>query len=349
MSIPRQAQRQYDAAMENFKQGQGSSGEPGASQPTVHNPGNVVHNPDLRSNAAPEPGQTAPPSTPEQQRIATLQGMLRAEAEKAQRTAQDNARLNKVVEDLSGLVSALQAQVSTLQQARPSNGNGGDGDEEAFSSPKKADSGLLDLEKFDGYGEEMTEAISMINRLAEENKQLRETYGNVGQQVQNLSQGVVTERFYGALNAGAPDWQAINARQDWRSWLTAPENRPRAGEVMGDIRDNILQAAFQRGDGRRVVQMINDWKTDMGLTGQNIAPERSASYSLEDQVMPEANVGGDGSFYNQGPGKKVTAEEYNKAAKDLSIGKITEEQYLKVLKGFQQSFKGGGANAPANY
>jgi len=342
-------------------------------QANVHNPGNVIQNPDLQLPQAAEPAVKPPPEpaiqpSPQQsqdheldnlnpdqlrQRLRSIQGLLRSEAEKAKRLQVERDRLSGTVESLSSLVTGLQGQVQGMTNrltAMEQAGQAPDGG--ATGSPPEADAAKrnaskIDPDNFDGYGDEMRDLVQLVNDQQAVIDQLRSQYGEqattVDARINEVTQSFSQQSFYRDLSAAAPDWQDINQRDDWLSWLTQPATIMEPGEVYGSTRDDLLKQAHQRGDGLRVAKLIRDFKADMGIAG-HVAPPQGGNGNregLEGQVMPGQGAASapNPAGFNQG-GPSYTAADVNKASLDFSKGKITEKEYEKILGSFTQSMGG---------
>ncbi len=337
-------------------------------------PGPTVHNPDLKPPPAPEPqpqepAAAQPPAQPHQdqeieglspdqlkQQLKTTQGLLRAEADRNKRITAERDRQGGVISDLTGMVSSLQQQVQDLTArvdagAAPTDGQApqpGSAGQGQGTQPQAGTA--VDPSNFEGYGDEIQELVRLVNDQAAQLHQFRTQFGEEGQRfeqrVNELGQTVAEQNFYRDLNYDAPDWQAINQRADWRSWLTQPHDRLQAGEVHGWSRDQILQDAYRRGDGRRVAQLVQDFKADMGIAGaaspQGGQPNAQPG-GLESEAMPAGSAGSSPSPAGAPQPQGVSKQEFEKAALDRAQGRITEDDFKNILATYTQQARQAAA------
>jgi len=194
----------------------------------------------LDPNAAPEK-ENAPATLPMDKPIddfetkyRTLQGKYNAEI----------PRLNDKVRILTQQVTQLTAETDSLRAGKNNNEN-----------PNGAAdiNGRLDPETFGGYGEEFASMAAQVNKLADENKLLKEQIGTVAQ-----SQGKTEhERYMDTVAANVSnkgrDFNRLNADPDFLTWLQ--EVVPYTGQS----RHTSLQTAERKLDVTTTMGIFNEY------------------------------------------------------------------------------------------
>lgn len=115
---------------------------------------------------------------------------------------------------------------------------------------------LLTPEDEETYGSEF---IDVVRRAAREEANaeidaLQQKIQNLQAQLQGVN-GYVTQdarsRLFSALDASISNWQEVNQNPEFHSWLALPD------PYSGVIRQELLNAAFERNDSPRVLAFFN--------------------------------------------------------------------------------------------
>lgn len=288
-SLPDQVQRQADRANEIHKQVYSPETDPDTQDPANVDPPEPVEDlePLEQPNATPKPEPVAPadpapttstaaPADPEdswEQRYRTAQGMMKAEA---QRHATER-------QDMQKQIDALKEQVNKVT-APPA--------EPAPPAPKS----LVTEADLETYGPEL---LDVIGRKAQEmaadivEKRMAELKPELDQTKERVetfaAQAYKTneDKFYGELAKAVPDWQTVNADQQWLAWL---------GEVdplSGVPRQRYLDNAAQQLDHARTAALFQAFKDS---TGKGAAPESApASAPARHDISPTPRTVGNAS------------------------------------------------------
>jgi hypothetical protein len=166
--------------------------------------------PAANDNPNPEPAPVDPPAPPVsireedaaywKQRFDVIQGKYNAEI----------PALNYRIQDQARLITDLQAQMAQLQQT-------------PTPDPKSA----LDPNKFrEEWGDEIADLVDTVNRLNQENAQLKQKVGHVEGTVSHVRQDSETaseQQFWATLNALVPDWQQVNQTPGFLEWLNGAD------------------------------------------------------------------------------------------------------------------------------
>ena len=136
------------------------------------------------------------------------------------------------------------------------------------------------------YGPEL---IDVVKRAARE--AIAPDIQHVQNQNRNISQQVTkqnTAGLYAALDAHVPDWKAVNVNPRFKAWC-------RSSDIYsGNVRGQLLNAAFQAADAPRVIAFFNGFLAEEAATGQaptsqpepGATPPRQAAVQLDTLTAP---------------------------------------------------------------
>lgn len=258
--------------------------EPVAFQPQplpdpMNRPQAVQPEPEPSLQAAPEPEsqpQEAPaaPVTPQldleelrkaQARAETSEGMLRKANEERQR---DREAARKAVETAQAREAALQAQIDDMER------------KERASKPLPMEELLryYSQEEIDELGELQCRRIV---RIAEERAtdrattisrslvqaETREIRALVTQQ-QAMLERAQEDAFWRSINTGVPNWQEINAKTEFRAWLSEVEPISRKN------RQSAIDEAKAEHDAPRIIAIFNAYMQSLPKPLPAAAPSR---------------------------------------------------------------------------
>lgn len=263
-SLPRQLQEQLAKAEEIQKvlSGQEAPAEnsettPDATQPPVAEKQPV---PEVAAPPAPEPTPT--PSDDFKHKYDVLQGKYNAEV----------PRLHQQNRELATQLSMLQARVEELSR-KP--------EPEAKADP------LVTPKDVEDYGSDMIDLMRRVQR--EETLALQKHIAQLEAQVRTLAPKAAAieqevavsreDRFWNSLANAVPDYEQINARQDWLQWLSQ-----RAAPGVRQTRQDLLSAAQQTLDVAAVTELFLAFKQE--AMAPAAASDAQARSELQRQVAP---------------------------------------------------------------
>lgn len=321
MQLPKQvqeAQERSDRAFEERQKANAPAQTPPSEPPTPD-----ATPPDPTPPAEP-PKAADPPREDWKAKYLTLQGMYNA----------DVPRLHKDLKAANARVDELTAEVATLKAAKPS----------APEPPKEV---KIDLPQalIEAIGPEAADAIARI--IEQRTSTVRD---DIGKQLDPLKEKVDTNAktaeqltadraadarsaFMGALEGRVPDWQAIDAREDWRTFLA--ERDPFARRV----RQDLLTEAASEGDLEAVVAFFDAFKARAGLTKPAAdPPPEPAKPSLAHLEVPA--VAGRSSV--PAVEKKTwTQKEIREFYSDVTKGVYPRERAIQIERDIELAHKEG--------
>lgn len=264
MSLPAQLQKQSKDIQDLYEK-MGKDDEPNQD----------VIEPDKPAEPDPKqsPEKPAKPAEPQNdqtlaQKYRTLQGMYNAEVPKLHQT-------NKMLQDR---VQNLEQLLSSFQSSQP---------KKPESAPTKEVKLITDKEI-----EEFGDSIDIMRKAAQEvyaakqgeidelKAQLAQLQP-LGQRMDKLAQSQVVsaeQAFWSDLSMLEPDWQTINANQDFQTWLLQMD------PLTGYVRQDLLENAQSNLDARRVTAFFKEWAN---VSGSGNEPQQPTSQSAPDKRAAE--------------------------------------------------------------
>lgn len=108
------------------------------------------------------------------------------------------------------------------------------------------------------YGPELIELINSVvkDATAEHVKEINFLKGQLKQTDTQLA-GNAREQLLVNLNTQVPDWEAINTSKEFVDWLALPD------AYSGDIRHNMLKAAFEANNSPRVIAFFKGFLAEL--------------------------------------------------------------------------------------
>lgn len=171
----------------------------------------------------------------------------------------EKAQMNREREQLNTRIRELEDQLQRQPQ-----------------QPQQAPEGDL-AQLRDEYGDQ----DPMVKALEAERERANRLEQTV-QQLQGSQRESAEEQFWSDLNAQVPDWEQINARQDFLEWLNL------ADPMSGEIRDTLLQRHQQNGDGKRAAAIFDAFLTEHPQARQALRGEpKPQQPGVESQVEPK--------------------------------------------------------------
>ena len=241
-------------------------------------------------NPAPEQQQQAvaePPPEQEKQtdwehKYSVLQGKYNAEV----------PRLNQQMHELRnevGQIDSLKAQIAELQK-KPE-----------VKAPE------FDVSSFrEDFGDTGADALEAMNqrmdRLAQENAELRQSVGQTQQSTQQSSE----QMFYSALDSKVNDWKEVNTDPRFIEWLNQPDG------FSGKTRQELMNEGAATMDVDRVSTFFTEWKK----TGTK--PNKSASPRTQNTNSTPAQ------------GRSWNSAEIEAVYRDIAHGKYPEDEAKQI-------------------
>ena len=108
------------------------------------------------------------------------------------------------------------------------------------------------------------------------------------EQVGTLTKAQVTtaeDKYWAALGTKVPDWETINADQNWLAWLA--EYDP----VAGRTRQQGLDEALNFLDASRTIAFFDAWKSRQPSKSSELSKVDQAQQELSRQVAPSKSRG----------------------------------------------------------
>lgn len=298
--------------------------------------GVTVHNPDIKkpeeSPAEPEI-QAEPQAQPAGEDWSHKYSVLKGKYDKE--IPDLRAQLNRAMATVENLNSLILATSQTMPQSGQGQVQVQGGNGEGKVPQQLAN---LDVNKWDGYGEEMTELVNVVNNLIAENNNLR---GQLGQVAKKAEAGEM-ESYFSVLDEACPDWEVVNKDPGFLAWLQ------QADEMTGYPRITILKAHEARRNAKGVASFFTTWKTIMGAgsTGNEpVEPQTQKENPLAGQVVPEGAAPQHGApSGNTNPEPRiVTPKEFSEASKLMALGRMDPKEFRKIQVAFQRTLRGGPA------
>lgn len=312
MALPAQVRKQSEAVDKLYEELNPKSEEQGGE--TAEAPEQPAEDTGA-AKTADSAEEQAPASQPEEQvaegdtsektleqKYRTLQGMYNAEVP---RLHAERRELNQRVQQLEQLLSSMSAPPSEQQEQTPAEK-------------------LITEQDMEDYGD----SIDVMRRvfreeagaLKQENTQLRQMIqqmqANVVPQVQQLSQRQAVsseQQFWAELQTAVPDWQDVNASQEFQSWLLEVD------PLTGVPRQTYLDDAQRNLDARRVAQFFQTWKGQAGGPNAQSTRQTQRASELEKQVAP--GRGRSGGNKTAGEPKTYTQADIKQFFADVQKGK----------------------------
>lgn len=300
-----------------------------ALQDIANAPENGGQNAPEGQNTPPE-GQNQPENTPQntfgdapqgqssdqwEQRYKTLQGMFA-------KINDQNAELRTQNAEFRGRLDELSAQMSRVQA--PQNPQ--------VQQPAK--SRLLTDEEVKDYGAEFIDVTQRAarevfeERIAEMQKRIealassQQTVQQTVQHAAKVTAETVDERYYNTLDKEEPEWEQINASQNFLTWLNEIDT------FTGVRRQALLNQAFSAKDAGRTLAFFKAFKQTHNGSG---ATPNKPSVDTASLVAPET-VAGASPTPNSKRGKIWSQADVEKVYDDRVRGKITPQRFSELEK-----------------
>ena len=243
--------------------------------------------------AAPAP---SPPAEDFQQKFRTLQGIH------AKRMGELQAERHMLESKLAQLTEQFNA-FKQQQVAKP-------------KEPEK----LADPKDVQEFGADMVEMVqrqaqraftSLAAQFVDDFATLKAELEAIKSQLTGVGQRTevsLEQQFYSTLAALVPDWETVNAREDWLEWLG--EEDP----IYGASRQEALDVARKRHDAQRAANVFKAFKATLVQT----KPE-----TLENKILPEvvSSAGPAAKPAQQAISSAFVEKFYNDVAKGRYVGR----------------------------
>lgn len=177
----------------------------------------------------------------------------------------------------------------------------------------------------------LPEVSSLKKQVADLTSQLREVTGHVATDAR--------ERMYQSMDSSLPQWEKVNAHPDFLAWLRLPD------PYSGAIRQNMLNAAFESNDAKRVLAFFNGFLAEEAA----VAPVADEAHQApQEQKIPLERFAAPGrakAAAASGPTEKpfVTRAQIAKFYADSAAGKYIgrDADYRKTEAMFSAALRDG--------
>ena len=239
-------------------------------------------------------------------------------------------------------VPALNEQVRKLKEHNRKLQEQVDQSGQESSKPEKGAANLSD-EKIqqirEDFGEDFLEAVkavasSLVGSEVQEVKQRTEQLAEGQEQMLQDSEQDKERRFWRDFGALVPDWEAINARSDWKQWLGGMD--PQTGKQ----RQQQLNEARSSRDPQSSAAVFEAFKADAGITPANAQKDRSQE-ELARQVSPGKSKGDPG---NKPSKPQYTVEDFQNLQEEFRRGKWRgrEDEFKAKERAIHAAITGSG-------
>ena len=160
----------------------------------------------------------------------------------------------------------------------------------------------LNPDDFEGYGSEIVDLVNQVNALKAENAQLKGT-GERLQKVEEETAKITQDRMWEYLDDNMENWEKINKDPEFLKWLDEVD------PLTGMQRQRLLDDAMATFDVERVAHFFTMWQGD---TKSPLGPGPA------------------------GPTPTITKEQFLKAQKDVTTGRMTHEKFEKLADQYQR-------------
>lgn len=161
--------------------------------------------------------------------------------------------------DLKNRLQTLEEQIDEMKNAKP---------------PEL----LVKPEEIEQYGEGLIDVARRVAReeLASKDSVIAKLQNEINS-IKSVTTNVVSDSFFKSLTELVPDWEALNANDNFLKWLDEVD------ELTGETRQSLLSKAENQRDPVRAAKFFNLFKK----TSQSWAA--NSNTSMEQQLVPPAN------------------------------------------------------------
>lgn len=208
-------------------------------------------------------------------------------------------KYNAETSRLMGQVQALQAQL-TAPPPPPAAAPAAARREDQF------DLSMVTPKEREEFGEELVQMMARIaaanstGEVAQLKKELAQMRGQV-QQTNQVVQATTTERVWAQLDIHVTNWRTINISQQFVDWLHEVD------VMSGQTRQTGLTAAFESGDGPRVVGIFKRF-VEEDSQSRSTPPQPAAQVDRGTLIAPGSPRGSGGEAPN-GTNKRMFSEQ----------------------------------------
>jgi hypothetical protein len=137
---------------------------------------------------------------------------------------------------------------------------------------------LVKPEEIEQYGEGLIDVARRVAReeLASKDNVIAKLQSEINS-IKSVTTNVVSDNFFKSLTEFVPDWEALNANDNFLKWLDEVD------ELTGETRQSLLSKAENQRDPVRAAKFFNMYKK----TSQSWAA--NSQTSLEQQIVPPVN------------------------------------------------------------
>lgn len=277
---------------------------------------------------APAAGETPPPPAPLptsdwEQRYKVLQGKYNAEVPRLQAQIRD---MQTAQQNLQSQLVGTQSLLASLGQAAPRAASQSDG--VPAGSVKK----LVKDEEVTEFGADLYDFIkraaaeAVLPQVDQRLKPVTQQLEKVSKTADSAATGVSRteqQKVLDQLSAAVPNWTDVNQDEGFLAWLDQVD--PYAGEPRGVL----LQRAYQRHDGPRVVAFFEGFLKENATVSPATPPAPAPgtpAVTLESMVAPGTARAGSAAGAQDGAKRIWTPAEISQFYKDKANGKFNRNQ-----------------------
>ena len=281
--LPPAIQKQVDQADSIIAQLQQTEGEPAPAPQPANEPAPAPAPTEIKvgSPPAPAPAPAAPAPAPQpandpasertdwKQKYLVLQGKYDKEVP---RLHEDLRVANAGMHGLQDQLGTLTATVAAMQEVN--------------KAPPVPTTPLVSDEEIERFGPDLVDVMKRVATEAvapyDDRKvgELATTVQKQGEKASHLETGVAESarnRLYERLDLAVPGWNVINKDPIFVTWLGTVE------PLTGQLRGNLLRAAFDRNDSERVVAFFKSFQEEHVVE----VPDPNNAAPPADPVVPE--------------------------------------------------------------
>lgn len=271
-----------------------------------------------------KPAEKAPVREDESHRYKTLQGIFNKYKTDSEAKI---ARLEDMIESQKFTISNLNTMLAQRPAQAPTGDDGGT--QAPAQQPGKLQ--RLNLDDFDGYGEEMLQMVNMNNALMDKIEELTQNQGHLSESVATAQESSLKTRVKEFEKAMAtkvhPRWQELNRDALFIDWL---DNDPELRRRINDAGSNL--------DLDKASRIFNLFIRETGYQFDETPPANENLGSLENMQEPDMGGGSDTP-----PGtdsfKPVTHKEFETASRQMALGRMSQKDYDRISLNYQKTLQ----------
>jgi len=194
----------------------------------------------------------------------------------------------------------------------------------------------LSSEEIEDWGEDMIGLASKLaygiaNRVVESRmKNLDSTLSEIDM-LKKRAQLSDEEMFYMELARLVPDWEYINADENFKSWLDSPDG------LSGRTRAQFAQEALAKLDAKALANYFDAYKSEIDAKNKQKTAATVRKPKLKEDnlnISPPESHNKDVNIYVDNAQTYISRNDLKLASEKYSKGEITWDEFNKVREGF---------------